>query len=266
MPFCTECGQARTPTTRGSAPSAARRLVERRRAPAAPEPGRASRPPRSRFGAAGEKADDRRPPSTPRTPPRSTPCPPGSALLVVQRGPERRQPVPARHRRGHRRAPPGQRDLPRRRHGLAPSRRVPPHAATASASATSAASTAPTSTATGSTRSLLSGRRRGADRQVPPGLLRRTGDRRPVSEADARGRRPSPGRRPHEHRRGPRPAAGGLPGHRHPARCASSRPRGWSSPTRTPSGYRKFTDRRRGAAALRPDAAARPLPAAQGHP
>ena len=56
--------------------------------------------------------------------------PAGHALLVVQRGPERRQPVPARHRRRQRRPPPRQRDLPRRRHRLAPARGVPPRRAT----------------------------------------------------------------------------------------------------------------------------------------
>jgi hypothetical protein len=51
--------------------------------------------------------------------------PPGSALLVVKRGPTRAA-VPARPGRDDRRPAPGQRHLPRRRDRLPPARGVPP--------------------------------------------------------------------------------------------------------------------------------------------
>ena len=114
--FCSQCGTALAPPT-GDPPSAAgRRRVDRddhhrrsaregRHLRPAAQPGRRGR---RRRTARGQRHARR------------------------AAGPERRQPVPARHGRGHRRPPPRQRDLPRRRHRLAPARGVPPRGRRAS--------------------------------------------------------------------------------------------------------------------------------------
>ena len=175
-----------------------------------------------------------------RAPPRTASSTPADAAAVDalpagQRAagraarPERRQPVPARHRRGHRRPAPRQRDLPRRRDRVAPARRVPPRRRRLHASPTSAASTAPTSTATGSTRSRCRAATRcrsastgwssspshagaGTDGAAVVGLRQSAASRARLSIGevlDAAARRTSP--------TSPSPRSG------------SSRPRGWSS-------------------------------------
>ena len=246
MPFCTACGK-QNPDDARFCSQCGTRLVARARA------GR--RPPAEPAGEAtatitfGAPATRPRPPtgsSTRSTPPRSTRCPPGHALLVVQRGPGAGQPVPARHRRGHRRPPPRQRDLPRRRDRLAPARGVPPRAARTSPSATSAASTAPTSTATGSTRSSSTTATR--CRSASTASSSSPGTRSALSRAAAP---PASASGADEHRGGPRPAAPGLPGRHHP-QDPVPRGQGPDQARADPGRLPQVLRRRRRAAALRP--------------
>ncbi len=152
----------------------------------------------------------------------------------------RGQPVPARHRPGQRRPPPGQ---PRSSSTTSPCRGGTPSStarARSSPSATSAASTAPTSTATGSTgsSSRTATRSRSASTASSSSPDTRAADRA-ASRLILAGE--------DEHRGGPRPAAPGLPRHHHPedpvprgqgadqAR-AHARPATASSPPRTSTG------------------------------
>ena len=171
--------------------------------------------------------------------------PAGNALLVVQRGPRRRQPVPARHRRRHRRAAPRQRDLPRRRDRLPPAREFRRAEGGFTVADVGQPQRHLRQPRPHRRRQSCQGRRRGADRQVPPGVLRR-------ATLDAGGRAVTPAARPRgragglgpprraEHRRGPRPSCARTSRTSRSPRSASSRPRAWSSRERTPSGYRKF--------------------------
>ena len=108
-------------------------------------------------------------------------------------------------------------------------------------------------------RGRAAGRRRGPDRQVPPGLLRQPRPDR-AAEPCRQSAASAPGAA--EHRGGPRAAARGLPG-RHISKIRFLEAEGLSSPSAR-LGYRKFSHRRRGAAALRAALPARPLPAAEG--
>ena len=153
MPFCTQCGHQN--------PDGARFCSQcGTRLEAAAAAGRRPAEPPSEttatitFGAPGKEAEHREERAAQRRRRgRGRRAAAGQRAAGRAARAERRQPVPARHRRGHRRAAPRQRDLPRRRDGVAPARRVPSYAGRATPSPTSAASTAPTSTATGSTRS-----------------------------------------------------------------------------------------------------------------
>ena len=123
--------------------------------------------------------------------------------------PERRQPVPARRRRGDGRAAPRQRHLPRRRHRLPPARGVPPHRRAASSSATSGS---------------LNGTYVNRDRidevaltdgdEVQIGKYRLVFFAEPGLTAD-RDRRCRRSGAPHEHRGGARAAARRLPRRHH---------------------------------------------------
>ena len=85
------------------------------------------------------------------------------------------------------------------------------------------------------------GRRRGPDRQVPPGLLLRARERLTHGgRRSAAGARPRAVPRPDEHRGGARPAAPGLPGVTIP-KIRFLEDKGLIKPERTPAGYRKFS-------------------------
>ena len=184
MPFCTACGHAeprrrtvllavRHPAGRGRSSGATRGASA----------GPATSPRRSRFGAAATTrptTSDRQ--LNPADAAAVDALPAGHALLVVQRGPGRRQPLPARHRPRHGRAPPRQRHLPRRRHRLPPARGVPPRRRRFTVSDVGSLN------GTYVNRDRIddvaaAGRRRGADRQVPAGLLRRARRRELTREA-----------------------------------------------------------------------------------
>ena len=128
MPFCTACGH-QNPDDARFCSQCGTRLVTRRAAQPAAGPARSP----------GRPDGDDDVPGAGRSPSRREERPLNDedaaavdALPSGQRAarraarPERRQPVPARHRRGHRRAAPRQRDLPRRRDRVPPARRVPP--------------------------------------------------------------------------------------------------------------------------------------------
>ena len=124
MPFCTSVRQAE-PRRRPLLLAVRHPAGDRRRAApaAAGAAGRVDR--HDQHRARRRQGRDRPTASSTRSTPRpSTRCPSGHALLVVQRGPGRRQPVPARRGRRQRRPAPRQRDLPRRRDRLAPARGV----------------------------------------------------------------------------------------------------------------------------------------------
>ena len=214
MPFCTSCGKQNPDDARFCSQCGTRLAPPRRAGAPGESPERVDR-------------DDhlRRRPARSRAPRRSAPLndadaaavdalPPGSALLVVQRGPSAGSRFLLDTDVVDRRAAPRQRDLPRRRDRLAPARGVPPRRRRLHASATSAASTAPTSTATGSTRSAsrTATRSRSASTASSSSPATRAAD----AVSDARRPRPSGSRRADEHRGGARPAARGLPGRHHP--------------------------------------------------
>ena len=165
---------------------------------------------------------------------------PGTALLVVLRGPNTGAPVPARRRRGRRPA-----GTPT---ATSSSTTSPSPASTRRSAATAGASSCATSASLNGTyvnreridEVALRDRRRGADRQVPARLLRRPG----LTRAGVRRGRPA--------RAATRRGADDASARSWP-RCArtsptspsprsgSSRPRVWSTPARTASGYRKFS-------------------------
>ena len=190
--------------------------------------------------------------------------PPGTALLVVLRGPNTGARFLLDDRRGHRRPPPGQRHLPRRRHRLAQARRVPPRGRRLLVRDV------------GSLNGTYVNRERIDEAALHTGDEVQIGKFRLVSiltrptrrargrpaAAECAGRGP---RAPAEHRRGARAAAPRTSPTSPSPRSASWRPRAGRAGSAPPSGYRKFTPRRRRAAALRPDRPARPLPAAAGH-
>ena len=153
--------------------------------------------------------------------------PSGHALLVVQRGPGAGSRFLLDQDVVSCRSAPRQRDLPRRRDGVAAARGVPPR------------------------RRLLHGQRRRQPqrhlrqpRPDRPGPARptgtrcrsassgwsssrgtRTGERQPIEQCRRLGRRPGPVPGADEHRGGPRPAAPGLPRASRSRRSGSSRTR-----------------------------------------
>ena len=274
MPFCTNCGH-KNPDDARFCSQCGTRLVTSDDAPTTTNPVVPGEPAGEttatiQLGGAGDPSKTEtgeQASSTRSTPPPSTRCPSGHALLVVQRGPGSgsrflldedvvragRHPdseiflddvtVSRRHAEFHRTG----RHLHRLRRRVAqrhlrqprPDRHRPAHR-----------------------------QRRGPDRQVPTGLLLRA--RGPLTRAWPPSPCPPPRhlgrglggrRRPDEHRRGPRAAARGLPvdldpedpvpggeGARHPGADAGGLP--------------QVLPRRRRAAALRAAAPARPPPAA----
>ena len=90
MPFCTACGKQNPDDARFCSQCGTRIAGADDAAPAADAPGESTAT--ITFGDPPERPASRPPrrptaSSAPATPPRSTRCPPGSALLVVQRGP-----------------------------------------------------------------------------------------------------------------------------------------------------------------------------------
>ena len=170
---------------------------------------------------------------------------------------ERRQPLPARRRRRRRRSPPRQRDLPRRRDRLAPARGVPPGRPGFTVGDVGSLN------GTYVNRDRIDARRaqrrrRGPDRQVPPGVLRRPPGQLIRECRDVRG--PS---------RGARCNIGEVLDQLRPDFPGVTIPKirfledeGLVKPERTAVGLPQVLRRRRRAAALRPADAARPLPAA----
>ena len=138
--------------------------------------------------------------------------PQGSALLIVQRGRERRQPLPAQHRSGHRRPAPGLRHLPRRHLGVPPARHLHPDARGHAGQGPGQPERHLREPRPGR-RVPAATRRRGPDRQVPAGLLRQP----------ARGR-VAPGRRAPWQTRDSRPRGTTAASARCWRRCATSSP------------------------------------------
>ncbi len=231
MPYCTHCGH-QNPDDARFCSNCGTRLAAERPAGADVDVHDQLRRPRARRARTPTAAQPGRAGRGRRAPARQ-------ALLVVQRGPERRQPVPARHRTSTTAGRHPDSDIflddvtVSRRHASSPA------TPTASSSPTSAASTAPTSTATGSTtvaaartatrcRSASTGwsTSRAAQRRESHGVTRDRADRRAASGCMTSGRCS--------------PAARRVP-RRHHLQDPLPRAEGLVEPERTPSGYRKFT-------------------------
>ena len=257
MPFCTECGQQNPDDARFCSQCGTALATAGGRAGAAAEP--AASPPRRSPSARRPRTEaDERTLLTPPTRPRSTRCPPGSALLVVQRGPSA-----------------GSRFLldtdvvTAGRHpdsdifldDVTVSRR---HAEFRRDGDGFTVADVGSLNGTYVNRDRIdevaaAGRRRGPDRQVPAGLLRqpRGPGRLTVSAAAAASRaRMSIGEVLAQLR-------AGVPG-RHHLQDPVPRGRGLVEPERTPSGYRKFSGADIERLRYILTDAARPLPAAEG--
>ena len=156
--FCSQCG-----TRLVSAGAADRRPASRRARPTATIP----------FGARRRQGRDLRPAAQPGRRGRGRRAARRARAARRPARPGRGQPVPARHRRGQRRPAPRQRDLPRRRDRLAPARGVPPRPATAFTVSDVGSLNGTYVNRDRIDKVAAHRRRRGPDRQVPPGLLRR---------------------------------------------------------------------------------------------
>ena len=181
--------------------------------------------------------------------------------------PERGRPVPARPRRDDQRPAPGQRHLPRRCDRVAPARRVPPGRRTLHRARRGQPQRHLRQPGAGRV-GHAEQRRRGADRQVPAGVHRRSAPEEATDRGDGVGRqrcRGGPAAGADEHRRGAGPAAAGVPDVTI-SKLRFLEAEGLVEPQRTPSGYRKYSrdDVERLRFVL--DRPAGPVPAAAGDP
>ena len=247
MPFCTECGHqnpddarfcSQCGTTASAAPARPRRLTWSRPASHRDDHLRRARAggraPRGALAQRGRRRRGRRAPAGQRPAGRAARPGAGSRFLLDTDVVDRR---PA----------PRQRDLPRRRDRVPPARGVPPRGRRLLRSPTSAASTAPTSTATASTRS--SSRTATRSRSASTGW-----SSSPATQEQAAGseehRRIRAGA--NQHRRGRSTSCAPTSRTSNISKIRFLEAEGLVEPERTPSGYRKFSDAGRRAAALRP--------------
>ena len=170
MPFCTQCGHSNADDARFCSNCGAALDAPRARRTDALGGGRPRRSRSQGVDLAAEAAEKAEGLSAADQAAVDA-LPPGSALLVVQRGPNAGSRFLLDADVDHGRPPPGQRHLPRRRHRVAPARGVPSATRDGFAVRDVGSLNGTYVNRRADRRGRARRRRRGADRQVPAGLL-----------------------------------------------------------------------------------------------